>query len=193
MRLAAHPRIPRTAQTDHFDFFQKGKPKMEPAIIATEDGIRVTDNDEILTSVITSLVKRNAFMPNVRHIVYHNPAIKVYFSDGTWVLLKATNGDVFDKERGLVYALVKRMMGTPDPVTHEVKGGGYMSAIRRMVDSATDQIKNREEKEKARAEKKARLDAAPAEKKRKKASLRDCVGELSDILKDIKESLHKGV
>jgi len=166
---------------------------MEPAIIATEDGVKVTDNDTILTSVITSLVKRNSFMPNVERIIYNDPVIKVYFVDGTWVLLKTTQGDTFDKERGLVYALVKRMMGTPDPVTHEVKGGGYMGALHRMIDSATDQKKNREEKEKAAAEKKEQPDAAPTEKKQKKASLRDCVSELSNLLKDIKESLHKGV
>lgn len=169
---------------------------MEPAIIATEDGIKVTDNDAILTSVITSLVKRNAFMPNVERIIYNDPVIKVYFMDGTWVLLKTTQGDTFDKERGLVYALVKRMMGTPDPETHEVKGGGYMGALHRMIESATDQKKNREELEKARAEKKAQPEAAPVEKnekKEKKSSLRDCVRELSGLLKDLKESLHKGV
>lgn len=166
---------------------------MEPAIIATEDGIRVTDNDTILTSVITSLVMRNSFMPNVERIIYNDPVIKVYFVDGTWVLLKTTQGDMFDKERGLVYALVKRMMGTPDPITHEVKGCGYMSALHHMIDSATDQKKNREEKEKEKAAKKEQSDAAPVEKKRKKTSLRDCVSELSNILKDIKGSLHKGV
>jgi hypothetical protein len=174
---------------------------MEQAIIATDEGIRVTDNDEILTSVLASLMKRNSFMPNVERIIYNDPVIKVYFVDGTWVLLKTTHGDTFDKERGLVYALVKRMMGTPDPVTHEVKGGGYMGALHRMIDSATDQKKNREEKEKAAAEKKEKKekkekgkpDAAPVEKKQKEASLRDRVNELSSLLKDIKESLHKGV
>ena len=165
---------------------------MEPAIIATNDGIRVTDNDDILTSVITSLVKRNSFMPNVERIVYSDPAVKVWFADGTWVLLKTTSGDTFDKERGLVYALVKRMMGTPDPVTHEVKGGGYMGALHRMIESATDQKRSREEKEKSRAERAAQQGAAPREKRQKKASLRDCVSELSGLLRDIKDGLHKG-
>lgn len=78
------------------------------------------------------------FFPKVKRIVYNDPATKVWFEDGTSVLVKTSSTDRFSKELGLVYALIKRLFGTPDEKGN-VSSDGYMCELKRLSESAYDQ------------------------------------------------------
>lgn len=160
---------------------------MNTVLIPTPYGFRVTDNDNVLSSVLVSLAKRNAFMPNITKVLYNDPVTKVYFADGTWVIVKTSEHDTFDKERGLIYALAKKMMGEIDPKTNEVKSNGYMCELKRFVDNAYDQKDEKAKKETLKDE----TPKTEPKPKKDKPSLRKCVQELTDIIADFKNAIKR--
>ena len=151
---------------------------MNTVLMSTPYGFRVTNDDNALSSVLVSLAKRNAFMPNITKVLYNDPVTKVYFADGTWVLVKTSEHDTFDKERGLIYAMVKKMMGEIDPKTGEVKSNGYMCELKRFVDNAYDQKAAKVEKEAQKVE----APKTESKPKKEKPSLRKCVTKLDTAI-----------
>lgn len=104
-------------------------------------GFRVTDNDDHLASCVASLSRNNTFVPGISRVLYNNPVTKVWFNDGTSVTIKTSRSDTFDKEIGLCYAIIKRVMGKPDG-QGEIQSDGYMNRLKRIINLAHDQQKN---------------------------------------------------
>lgn len=48
---------------------------------------------------------------NIRKVIFNNPATIVLWSDGTKTVVKCGPDDIFDKEKGLAMAIVKKMAG----------------------------------------------------------------------------------
>lgn len=48
---------------------------------------------------------------NIRKVIFNNPATIVLWSDGTKTVVKCGPNDIFDKEKGLAMAIVKKMAG----------------------------------------------------------------------------------
>ena len=47
----------------------------------------------------------------MKKVIFHDPATIVYWNDGTKTVVKASDGDEFDAEKGLAMAVVKKTMG----------------------------------------------------------------------------------
>lgn len=48
---------------------------------------------------------------NIRKVIFNDPATVVLWSDGTKTVVKCGPDDIFDKEKGLAMAIVKKMAG----------------------------------------------------------------------------------
>lgn len=51
--------------------------------------------------------------PQIKKVIFNNPATIVLWKDGTKTVVKATKGDRFNKEKGLAFAMLKKIYG-PD-------------------------------------------------------------------------------
>ena len=49
--------------------------------------------------------------PKIEKVIFNNPATIVYWHDGTKTVVKAQNGEPFDKEKGLAMAFMKKVCG----------------------------------------------------------------------------------
>ena len=49
--------------------------------------------------------------PEVKKVVFHDPATVVYWSDGTKTVVKCGPHDTFDPEKGLAMAIAKKFYG----------------------------------------------------------------------------------
>lgn len=56
---------------------------------------------------------------SIRKVIFNNPATIVLWSDGTKTVVKCGLDDIFDKEKGLAMAIVKKMAGN-DSRFHKV-------------------------------------------------------------------------
>lgn len=57
-----------------------------------------------------SMKKIFAFL-DVKEVIFNEPATIVYWMDGSKTVVKAQNGEHFDKEKGLAMAYVKNLYG----------------------------------------------------------------------------------
>ena len=49
--------------------------------------------------------------PKIKKVIFNNPATIVFWEDGTKTVVKATNDDVYDPEKGLAMAFAKKFLG----------------------------------------------------------------------------------
>lgn len=50
-------------------------------------------------------------MPEIKNVKFNDPATIVFWSDGTKTVVKAGENDIFDPEKGLAMAIVKKVYG----------------------------------------------------------------------------------
>lgn len=55
--------------------------------------------------------KRNTSIPGIKNVVFNNPATIVFWSDGTKTVVKVSDGEIFDPEKGLAMAISKKALG----------------------------------------------------------------------------------
>lgn len=60
--------------------------------------------------VFEKLSNRNT-IPEIRELVFNNPATIIFWEDGTKTIVKTQNGEAFDKEKGFCMAVVKKLFG----------------------------------------------------------------------------------
>ena len=51
-------------------------------------------------------------IPNVKRVVYNNPATIIFWSDGTKTVVKCMDGEPFEKYAGFCAALAKKVFGS---------------------------------------------------------------------------------
>ena len=49
--------------------------------------------------------------PDIKKVIFNNPATIVYWMDGTKTVIKVGEGEIFDKEKGLAMAISKKFFG----------------------------------------------------------------------------------
>lgn len=54
---------------------------------------------------------RNAFGPNIEKVIFNKPATIVFWTDGTKTVVKCSDDDVWDEEKGLAMAICKKLIG----------------------------------------------------------------------------------
>lgn len=50
-------------------------------------------------------------------VVFNNPATIVFWNDGTKTVVKCSKDDVFDRDKGFVYAVLKKTLGSSREVS----------------------------------------------------------------------------
>ena len=50
-------------------------------------------------------------IPEIKELVFNDPATIIFWEDGTKTIVKTQNGETFDKEKGFCMAVVKKLFG----------------------------------------------------------------------------------
>ena len=50
-------------------------------------------------------------MPNIKKVIFHDPATIIIWRDGTKTVVKCGENDTYDKEKGMAMAICKRLYG----------------------------------------------------------------------------------
>ena len=90
-------------------------------------------------------VLKGYWMPEVSRITYSGNKTIVWFADNSRVIVECSEGDKYDRQTALAYAMVKRMLGKVDPATKLVDGNGFGTKMKKLVDSGFDQDKEEQE------------------------------------------------
>lgn len=102
-------------------------------------------------SKITSKVAFNDILDDVQHVIFNDPATIVTFSDGSKVCVKACAKDKFNKETGLIYAIIKRLYADDiEQKTGYLRSTGLGEKISKILAKATDQKEAERERRKAK-------------------------------------------
>ena len=83
----------------------------------TTCGLSFIDNRHIFYSKMYP--KR--LTPDIKNVIFNNPATIVLWADGTKTVVKAQDGDVFDPEKGLAMAISKKALGNKGNYCNELK------------------------------------------------------------------------
>lgn len=97
---------------------------------------------------------------DVKSVIFNDPATIVTFADGSRVCVKTCSRDKFDKELGLVYAIIKRMYADGVDGNGFVKCTALGERLSRIVNGACDQKEVQRKAKEMRAAKKAAKIAA---------------------------------
>ena len=73
--------------------------------------IRILDDliSPVKVEVVSPSIYPVMFMPNIKRVIFNDPATIVYWDDGSKTVVKCGKNDTFDKEKGLAMAIIKRM------------------------------------------------------------------------------------
>ena len=61
-------------------------------------------------------------VPEIKRVIFNEPATVVFWNDGTKTVVKCMEGELFDEEKGIAMAFMKKLYGK-----------GYMNKIRRHI------------------------------------------------------------
>ena len=67
------------------------------------------------------LVSINRCVPNIKDVIFNNPATIVIWEDGEKTVVKCQEGDIYDPEKGLAMAITKRALGNKGNYCEELK------------------------------------------------------------------------
>lgn len=108
-------------------------------------------------------VRFDDILDDVQQVIFNEPATIVKFSDGSKVCVKACSKDTFNKETGLIYAIIKRLYANDvEENTGYLRSKGLGEKINKILGKAVDQKeaereRRRKQKAKKEAAKKAEL------------------------------------
>ena len=76
-------------------------------------------NVKYVTTTASSSKKKynfSGYIPNkdlyIKSVIYNNPAIIVFWNDGTKTVCKCHEADIYNEETGLVMCMLKKILGT---------------------------------------------------------------------------------
>lgn len=56
-------------------------------------------------------VNQRVSIPEIKDVIFNNPATIVFWADGSKTIVKCQNGDTYSKETGLAMAIAKKAYG----------------------------------------------------------------------------------
>lgn len=71
---------------------------------------RYCRNDVVATTALFNAVQKTTYIPEIKSVIYSDPATIVFWKDGTKTVVKCKN-EKFDSEKGLAMAFSKKMLG----------------------------------------------------------------------------------
>ena len=63
----------------------------------------------------------SSHIPEIKNVIFNNPATIVFWEDGTKTVVKCQDGDEFDPEKGLAMAIVKKAYGSKGSYCNKMK------------------------------------------------------------------------
>ena len=63
----------------------------------------------------------SSHIPEIKNVIFNDPATIVFWEDGTKTVVKCQDGDEFDPEKGLVMAIVKKAYGNKGSYCNKLK------------------------------------------------------------------------
>lgn len=60
-------------------------------------------------------------IPEIKNVIFNDPATIVFWSDGTKTVVKCQEGDIYDPEKGLAMAISKKVLGNKHDYYHTFK------------------------------------------------------------------------
>ena len=112
-------------------------------------------------------MKFKDILNDVKSVIFNDPATIVTFSDGSKVCVKACSKDTFNKETGLIYAIIKRLYANEiEKSTGYLRSSGLGEKITKIVNNAVDQKERERERRRKQKEKQAKKEKAEAEKEK---------------------------
>ena len=67
------------------------------------------------------LASFNRCIPNIKDVIFNNPATIVIWEDGEKTVVKCQEGDIYDPEKGLAMGITKRALGNKGNYCEELK------------------------------------------------------------------------
>ena len=64
---------------------------------------------------------RSSHIPEIKNVIFNDPATIVFWDDGTKTVVKCQDGDEFDPEKGLAMAIVKKSYGNKGNYCNKLK------------------------------------------------------------------------
>lgn len=109
-------------------------------------------------------VKFKDILDDVESVIFNEPATIVTFSDGSKVCVKACAKDTFNKETGLIYAIIKRLYANEmEKKTGYLRASGLGEKITKILGKAIDQKEKERERRRKQKEKQAKKEKANVE------------------------------
>ena len=75
----------------------------------------------ILNSTYGTKAFKTNYVPEIKNVIFNNPATIVFWDDGTKTVVKCQDGDEFDPEKGLSMAIVKKTYGNKGSYCNKLK------------------------------------------------------------------------
>ena len=103
---------------DSIEFSGDVFPKFEGRIMGiqtVEPRLSYTDYSRYYKTATTN------YIPEIKNIIFNDPATIVFWEDGTKTVVKCQDGDEFDPEKGLAMAIVKKAYGNKGSYCNKLK------------------------------------------------------------------------
>ena len=75
----------------------------------------------ILNSTYGTKASKTNYIPEIKNVIFNDPATIVFWEDGTKTVVKCQDGDEFDPEKGLAMAIVKKTYGNKGSYCNQLK------------------------------------------------------------------------
>lgn len=123
---------------DSLEFFRDGLTKFEGCIMGiqtVEPKLSDLEKDycqkdvdlqmdlyrTILNSTYGTKAFKTNYIPEIKNVIFNDPATIVFWDDGTKTVVKCQDGDEFDPEKGLAMAIVKKTYGNKGSYCNQLK------------------------------------------------------------------------
>lgn len=109
------------------EFKLKWDYKKDGPIMGYKVGERVSYNGRTYEAIAKSyLPMSDSFIPEIKKVIFNDPATIVLWEDGTKTVVKTCEGDLFDPEKGLAMAITKKALGNK---------GNYYNTLKPWIDA----------------------------------------------------------
>ena len=75
----------------------------------------------ILNYTYGTKASKTNYIPEIKNVIFNDPATIVFWEDGTKTVVKCQDGDEFDPEKGLVMAIAKKAYGNKGSYCNKMK------------------------------------------------------------------------
>lgn len=76
---------------------------------------------EAVYAIIGKAIEDERDRPEIKDVIFNDPATIVFWADGTKTVVKCQEGDEFDPEKGLTMAIVKKVYGNKGSYCNKIK------------------------------------------------------------------------